>query len=192
MQSIRRVIFAMAWWIARMGDEPSRGFYRLTGFQLFSPQAEFSPWETEFDHAWDQCKSVEEKNACVCWGKNAFPLLKNFLDILEELSVQKCQKSLSFEGLHPLDPCPGLCSICDRCRGRTFQPIQPLPSWNPDSTWAMLNKMYLAPPLWRFFLFPFFFFDIGRILNFLSHLGPFFIKKKCEVITFLNFWHWLV
>ncbi len=31
-----------------------------TGLQIFSPWAEFSPWEINFAHSWDQCKSVEK------------------------------------------------------------------------------------------------------------------------------------
>ncbi len=33
----------------------------LTGLQIFSPWAEFSPWEINFGHSRDQCKSVEKK-----------------------------------------------------------------------------------------------------------------------------------
>ena len=39
-------------------QSPSR--VQGSGFQLFSPWAEFSPWETKFDHSWDQRKSVEK------------------------------------------------------------------------------------------------------------------------------------
>ena len=38
----------------------------LPGFQFVSPWAEISPWEINFDHFWDQCKSLE-KTFCI-WG----------------------------------------------------------------------------------------------------------------------------
>ncbi len=34
MLTVHRVIFAMGWWIARMGDEPSRGNYSTAPSQV--------------------------------------------------------------------------------------------------------------------------------------------------------------
>ncbi len=44
---------------------PEKG-HLLTGLQIFSPWAEFSPWEINFCHSWDQRKSVEKKFSI--WG----------------------------------------------------------------------------------------------------------------------------
>ena len=40
--------------------------FAKTGLQIFSPWAEFSPWEINLCHSWDQCKSVEKKISI--WG----------------------------------------------------------------------------------------------------------------------------
>ncbi len=49
-------------WLLPRDNGGSLAFY-TTGFQLFSPRGEFSPWETKFYYSWDQCK----------WNPEPFP-----------------------------------------------------------------------------------------------------------------------
>ena len=65
-----------------------------SGLQIFSQLAKFSHFGTDFDHFWDQCKSVEKKNG----GKGSWPEI-DFLTVIKDLGSfpQQCThwKSIS-------------------------------------------------------------------------------------------------